>query len=74
MNLNKTGLELKWLNKGAQPATWCEGFFMGFGTDYEIQESGNGIACGTISRVIVLAKSGHLLLVPFSDVLMEVQQ
>lgn len=51
-----------------QTVQWERGEFQGFGLDYENQESGNGIACGQVTRAIVLTVGGELKLIPFDQV------
>lgn len=47
---------------------WRDGRFMGFGTEYETQESGNGIACGQVTRAIVLTDEGTFWLLELGRV------
>jgi hypothetical protein len=54
-----------------QAIAWKPGTLLGFGLDYRIEESGNGIACGHETRAIVRTQQGKFMLLDLKQILDE---
>jgi hypothetical protein len=66
--------KIKWRkdeHKKPDSDDWRNGYLLGFGVDYDVQENGLGIACGSVTRAIVKTAQGEFLLLPLNCIFEE---